>query len=48
MSFQDFDLYVDRFELEQLGLTEEEIEGYFSFFAENFGSFMEADDVRIN
>lgn len=34
--FKDLDLYTDRLELEELGLTEEEIEGYFGFFAQNF------------
>lgn len=43
--FQDLDIYVDRIELEQLGLTDEEIEGYFAFFALNY---LGSKDDRIN
>jgi hypothetical protein len=35
--FEDIDLWIDRVELEELGLTEEEIAGYFLFFCNAYG-----------
>ena len=34
--FKDLDLWADIQELRTLGLTEEEIEGYLTFFEDNF------------
>ena len=36
--FDNIDLELDREDLERLGLTEEEIAGYFLFFCEAYGS----------
>ena len=43
--FKNLDMYVDRLELQELGLTQEEIEGYFAFFALNY---IGSEDDRIN
>ena len=44
--FENIDIYTDRLELEKLGLSDEEIEGYFELFVFNFKR--SEDELRFN